>query len=145
MSAPTGYFAIKGTLQFISGGQVVSAATNKLVGVTFTEEFGVAKLKDGPGNTISMKAFGAERKATFEFVPVDANGNEVTAAANVKVPDRLSLVTIAGTGLSILDGTWNFVGPFGVNPTTEAWLKCSAPCEKPCADTLGNGAFAALS
>lgn len=114
----------------ISGGASVASSTNRVVGITFTDEYSVAKLKDGLGDTLGMDPYGRERKATLEIVPYDANGNAVTARSNIKLPDPCSVVTISDTGIAFIDGYWNAVGSPTVTPSSDGYLKVSIPLEQ---------------
>lgn len=144
MSNAVGYVGVQGTIAYVSGGSAVGATTNRLIGATLSDGFTKLELKTGVGDVVGIDAITPIRKATFEFIPYDSAGNPVTAAANVKVPDRLCVATAASSSIASLDGDWNYVGEFTITPSTDGYLRCSMPCEK-YGTKASTTTFAALS
>ena len=124
------YIGISSGLAMISGGATIAKTTNRVVGVTFTDEYTVAKLKDGISATSGMTPVDRTRKATFDIVPYDAGGNPVTARTNIKIPDPCSVITISDTNIPYIDGYWNVVGSPSFTLATDGALKISIPCEQ---------------
>lgn len=129
---------VPGTLAFTG----LVTTQNRMVGASVQDEFAVAELRDGNNNVIGAFASGRVRRATFDIVPYDSNGVLATAKSNVKLPDPLAVVTIAGFGVDELDGTWNYVGGGSIALSTDGYIRVTLPCAQ--YDT-GNGTPAALA
>lgn len=125
-----GYVGVKGTVAYKSGGVTVASTTNRLVGANLTAGFTKVELKNGQGDIIGVDAITKTRRATLEWIPYDSTGNPTTAAGNVKVPDALSVVTVASSNIAALDGDWNVVDGFTITPNTDGYLRCSCPVEQ---------------
>lgn len=120
---------------------------NKLMAGALQDNFKLNELEDGEGNTIAVEATGRNHTATFEIIPIAADGTRASARANIKLPDALALVTISGTDPgSYLDGDWNYVGGGSIEPSTDGWLRVKLPCKRWSPTTGGTpGAFLPMS
>lgn len=88
----------------------VLAASSKLQSVSLSDEFDVIDVVDGSSNAI-IGSDGSKRvfRTTIEAIFVAAT--TALAKAVTKLPETpLAVVTIASSGVSFLDGSWNYMG-----------------------------------
>lgn len=119
-------FGAKGTVAYTG----VSTTQNKKLGTPLDDEFNVVEGKDGAGEVFGVAASGRKHKITIVIVPVDPTSPSslATAASNIKLPDPLAKVTLAGFGNSLYDGDWNYIGGGKIDETDEGFLKVTLPC-----------------
>jgi hypothetical protein len=124
-------YGVTGTLAF-AGAVVMSTAENKMLGADITDTFDIPELKDGVGNIIGLAAVNRRHEATFDIVPSDTDGSPTLADAKtaIKLPDPLAIVTIAGFGNTLIDGTWNYIGGGKITFSPDGYIKMSLPCRR---------------
>jgi hypothetical protein len=98
-----------GTLAYAALG----ATKNKVASHALRDQWDKARLQDGDGYIIGKSGTARERTLTkeFYFIGEDVPSTLAAAKTNTKLPDEMfEVITIAGTGLTFEDGTWNYEG-----------------------------------
>lgn len=129
MPGADAFFGVEGTLAIVSGSSTLVSTANRLVGmVMLADEFRVGYLEDGQNYVLGARANGRRRRARFTIIPYDAGGNALTAKANVKLPDPLARIQIAGSGLDLFDGYWNYIESATVDISTDGFIQIPLIC-----------------
>jgi|SRR6185503_1612744 len=91
----------------------VGATKNKVNSHALQDQFQKAQLMDGDGFIIGKSGHSRERTLAVElfFIGDDTPSLLATAKTNSKLPDEMfEVITIASTGITFMDGTWNYEG-----------------------------------
>lgn len=110
----------------IHGSASLSTTENEVQSINLTDDFDVSELMDRRGELIGMAARNRRLTITVELVITaasDGTQSAANAAANVVLPEKLGLVTLSSFGITLLDGTWNYVGGGSVGLTPEGFLR----------------------
>jgi len=100
---------IDGTVAF----GALTAAKNKMQSHQLQDQFTKSQLQQGDGDIIGKAGTARERRVTLEVIIIDDTtpSSLVTAKANTVLPTEMfSLITIASSGITALDGDWNYEG-----------------------------------
>ena len=100
---------IDGTVAF----GALTAAKNKMQSHQLQDQFDKSELKDGAGDIIGKVGTSRQRRVTLEVIVIDESAPSTLAAAktNTILPaDMFTLITIASSGITALDGDWNYEG-----------------------------------
>lgn len=101
-----------GTLATTAQWTGVISSINKVNGHDFSDNWDTADLKDGHGNIFGRA--GANRQHTLSlqvfFYDPSTPSTENAARANTILPPMFDPVTIAGSLIAFMDGTWNYMG-----------------------------------
>lgn len=102
---------VHGTVTF-TGAVAVAATSNKMDSVNLRPEFSVVEHRDGKSAVFAATADEPVHRLTIRFTPISdvAANTLVTAKANITLPDRLAIVTLAGFARSNINGDWYFAG-----------------------------------
>lgn len=108
------YMGVGGTV--LTGNLAITKTALQTVGLK--RETPVGRLKDGAGNTLSKGYARPVDTLTVKFAPVSVIGTNTfaDAAANVLLPALGSIVTFADTGITSIDGDWNYDGSGSIDP-----------------------------
>lgn len=91
----------------------LTAVKNKMQSHQVQDQFDKSQLKDGTGDIIGKAGNSRERRVTLEVIIIDESTPSTLAAAkaNTILPaDMFSLITVANSGITFLDGDWNYEG-----------------------------------
>ncbi len=118
-----------------SGSATVLATTdNKALGLApLNDEVEVGELS-AMGEIVGASFGNRKHTITVEIVPIDpaSPGTLATAKTKVVLPEPGAKVTIAGTGITAVDGDWNYIGggsiQLGKDPKEH--VKVILPCAK---------------
>lgn len=124
-----------------------ASTTLKHVGTQLTDQFAVSKAVDGDNNVFAMAVSAHSRQAVFRIIPFDGGETPTlsTAKSNIKLPAPGAVVTFASSGVTLMDGSWNYVGPGTITTTPEGFVELVLTCEQQGDDgTTTPGALAAI-
>ena len=101
-----------GTLTTTSAWTGVITTVNKVNGHTLTDNFDKVDFKDGDGTIIGRAGFNPQHTLSLEVMFYDPTNPSVESAAraNTKLAAIFDVVTIAGSAITFIDGTWNYEG-----------------------------------
>lgn len=117
----------------IHGSASLSTTENEVQSVNLTDDFDVSELMDRRGEIIGMASRNRRITITVELVITAASdGSQTTSAAagNVVLPEKLGLVTLSGFGITLFDGSWNYMGGGSVGLTNEGFLRMTLPLRR---------------
>jgi hypothetical protein len=99
-----------GTLTTTAGWTGVISTVNKVQGHTLTDNFDKTDFKDGDGTIIGRAGFNPQHTLSLEVIFYDPSNPSLESAArsNTKLPAIFDIVTIAGSAITFIDGTWNY-------------------------------------
>jgi len=100
---------IDGTVAF----GALTAAKNKMQSHQLQDQFTKSQLQQGDGDIIGKAGTARERRVTLEVIVIDESTPSTLAAAktNTILPaDMFTLITVASSGITALDGDWNYEG-----------------------------------
>lgn len=101
-------YAMDGVTCTFSG---IASTQNEPTAASLRDNFDKVDIKGKDGRTISRGATNRRHALTLDVV-FKHDGSPATRAganAQAKLPDPLAVVTLAGFGNTLLDGTWNYV------------------------------------
>lgn len=107
-----GKVAIHGIDGTVAYGSLTSAK-NKVQSHQLQDQFQKTNLMDGSGDIIGKAGYSRERTVTIETIIIDESSPSAlaTAKTNTALPaDMFTAVTIANSGITFLDGSWNYEG-----------------------------------
>ena len=102
---------VQGTVA-ISGAVTLAAADNKPQSVEVDRQFDVAQVRDGKGAFVAAVASEITDTLKVRMIVIDSSVSSTLAQAktNLKLPERMGKVTLAGFGNANVDGDWHFTG-----------------------------------
>lgn len=105
-----GLKSVFGTLTTTSAWTGVITSVNKVNGHTLTDNFDKTDFKDGDGTIIGRAGFNPQHTLSLEvmFYGDDSPSTEVRAGNNTLLPPIFGIVTIAGSLIAFINGTWNY-------------------------------------
>lgn len=114
---------------------VLVASDSKLIDWDLQDSAEGGETKDGLGNYTNVTSSGLMDKASITLIPFDtaSPGSLATAKSKVKKPAPLAKVTIAGSGITGLDGDWHVAraGGSAIKPDNSGGpLKVTIPLER---------------
>ncbi len=84
----------------------VITSVNKVQSIAVRDDFAKVNFLDGGGNIIGRAGHNHERTCTVEVIFYSTTETLSRTAATMAV--MFDIVTIAGTGIGFVDGTWNY-------------------------------------
>jgi len=86
------------------------ATVNKLKGWSISDTAKGGETLDGNGSYLNISSASRMQKCTITLIPFDSAspGTLAGAKANVVLPDPMTKVTIASSGITLLDGDWHY-------------------------------------
>lgn len=96
----------------IAGAVTLASTDNKPQSVELDRQFDVNQVRDGKGAFVAAVAGETTDTLKVRMIPIDGSVSSALSVAktNIKLPERLGKVTLAGFGNANIDGDWHFSG-----------------------------------
>jgi hypothetical protein len=103
----------------------IAKLDNKVKRLGVQDNLRLGDARDGNGRIFASNVERDSREMTLDLIPFTQAGADLAAAkANVKMPDPGAVITISDTGITLVDGNWNYVrgGAVELGTTSEEAL-----------------------
>lgn len=121
-------------------GSILASGKSKLADMDYGDGADAGETKTGNNDFLSITSSGNTTRCTVTLIPYEYHATAATAAAalvtlkaGLDLPEKMSKVTISGTGITKIDGDWHYSrsggGSIKPDPSGQA-LRITLPLER---------------